>query len=231
MALPTIVAAQTFSTKYFAASLCCKSSFCFFQVRYSRYPKTYVEPIADPEVYKSGELPTDISTPVKAAPHNLTSSLTSDPLAIKFINVMMEDGKKEVCIRIMNKTYFEIKKIQYSKYLKADEESKSSIELNPSKIFNKAIENCKPLIGLTSIKRGGKSYQVPTPFKESRQRFLAMKWMVTECHTKELETHMPIKLAEELLKAYENTGNVVKRKQDLHKMAESNRAYAHFRWW
>ncbi|XP_033095299.1 28S ribosomal protein S7, mitochondrial-like [Anneissia japonica] len=230
MALSTIVAGKTLHTGHFAVSLC-KSCSRFNQIRFSRYPKNYVEPIPNPEVFKSGALPIDVSTPVKAAYNDVSSSLTADPLANKFINVMMEGGKKEICRKIMDKTYFEIKRIQYGKFLKASEENKSSIELNPAVIFHQAIENSKPVIGLTSVKRGGKSYQVPTPLKEPRQRFLAMKWMITECKTKDLKTHMPEKLAEELLKAYENTGNVIKRKHDLHKMVESNRAYAHFRWW
>lgn len=74
--------------------------------------------------------------------------------------------------------------------------------------------------------------QVPVPLTDNRRRFLAMKWMITECRdNKHRCTHMYEKLSQELLAAFSNEGNVVKRKHDLHKMAEANRAYAHYRWW
>lgn len=74
--------------------------------------------------------------------------------------------------------------------------------------------------------------QVPIPLTDNRRRFLAMKWMITECRdNKHRRTLMYEKLSQELLAAFSKEGNVVKRKHELHKMAESNRAYAHYRWW
>lgn len=74
--------------------------------------------------------------------------------------------------------------------------------------------------------------QVPVPLKDNRKRFLAMKWMITECReNKHRRTMMPEKLSQELLQAFNNEGPIVKKKHALHKMAEANRAYAHFRWW
>lgn len=74
--------------------------------------------------------------------------------------------------------------------------------------------------------------QVPVPLTDNRRRFMAMKWMITECRTnKQGRTLMYEKLSQELLAAFTNEGNVIKRKHDLHKMAEANRAYAHYRWW
>ncbi|KTF92444.1 hypothetical protein cypCar_00047284, partial [Cyprinus carpio] len=74
--------------------------------------------------------------------------------------------------------------------------------------------------------------KVPIPLTDNRRRFLAMKWMITECRdNKHRRTHMYEKLSQELLAAFANEGNVVKRKYDLHKMAGANRAYAHYRWW
>lgn len=76
------------------------------------------------------------------------------------------------------------------------------------------------------------SAQVPIPLTENRRRFLAMKWMVTECReNKHRRTHMDEKLSQELLAAFAKEGNVIKKKYELHKMAEANRAYAHYRWW
>lgn len=74
--------------------------------------------------------------------------------------------------------------------------------------------------------------QVPVPLKDNRKRFLAMKWLITECReNKNRRTLMPEKLSQELLQAFNNEGPVIKKKHVLHKMAEANRAYAHFRWW
>ncbi|XP_042558517.1 28S ribosomal protein S7, mitochondrial isoform X2 [Dipodomys spectabilis] len=99
-------------------------------------------------------------------------------------------------------------------------------------LMNQALKNCEPVIGLVPILRGGHFYQVPAPIADRRRRFLAMKWMITECREKKhRRTLMPEKLSHELLEAFNNQGPVIKRKHDMHKMAEANRALAHYRWW
>uniref|UniRef100_UPI00398E3DD0 small ribosomal subunit protein uS7m n=1 Tax=Pristiophorus japonicus TaxID=55135 RepID=UPI00398E3DD0 len=146
--------------------------------------------------------------------------------------MMMQGGQKLLSRSIMDKTFESIKRKQIERYHKAPDSEKDVIECNPHKIFHQALENCQPVIGLTSVQRGGKSYQVPTPLKDSRRRFLAMKWLITECReNRHRRTHMEEKLSQELLAAFSNEGSVVKRKHDLHKMAEANRAFAHYRWW
>lgn len=204
---------------------------CFTQVRFSRYKPAYVSPVVDKQAYEDGSLPLDISTPVKAAAGDMTSAFTFDPMVNKFVNIMNKKGKKEIVTKIMEKTFEIIKTKQVENYNRAAEAEKSSLETNPRVIFMKAIENCKPSMGLVTIKRGGKNYQVPSPLKPNRQRFLAMKWILLECDKKPLKMHMPEKLARELIEAFHNQGSVVKRKHDLHRMCEANRAYAHFRWW
>jgi len=102
--------------------------------------------------------------------------------------------------------------------------------LNPRKIFYDAVENCKPLLQLTPIKRGGVTYQVPVPITEKRSQFLSMKWIIDAAREKERTVHFPEKLAWELIDAANNQGKVIKRKQDLHRQCEANRAYAHYRW-
>lgn len=88
------------------------------------------------------------------------------------------------------------------------------------------------MIGLVPILKGGHFYQVPVPLADRRRRFLAMKWMITECREKKhRRVLMPEKLSQELLEAFHNQGPVIKRKHDMHKMAEANRALAHYRWW
>ncbi|XP_038068330.1 28S ribosomal protein S7, mitochondrial-like [Patiria miniata] len=202
------------------------------QVRHSRYPRHHARAVVNLKAYQDDKLPIDISTPVRAAKCDKSSSaLFYDPLVNKFVNVMNKRGKKQTFQKIMDRTMENVKREQILKYNKAPEVEKSSIETDPRVIFYKAIENCKPLMGLAVVKKGGKNYQVPTPLDAPRQRFLAMKWILDECSTKPLKVHMPEKLSSELLDAYNNTGKVVKRKHDLHKQCEANRAYAHFRWW
>ncbi|XP_074870961.1 small ribosomal subunit protein uS7m isoform X1 [Carettochelys insculpta] len=211
------------------------------QVRWSRYSPRYLEPEVNKEVYRKPlqELSEEEKTqqelkavqPIKAAPSNVTSSVFSDPVISKFINIMMKGGNKVLARSIMTQTLEAIKRKQIEKYHQASEEERESIECNPYVIFHQALKNCKPIIGLCNIKKGGKTYQVPIALHDNRKRFLAMKWLITECReNKHYRTFMHEKLAQELLQAFNNEGPVVKRKHDMHKMAEANRAYAHYRW-
>ncbi|XP_053706858.1 28S ribosomal protein S7, mitochondrial [Synchiropus splendidus] len=211
-------------------------------VRWSRYNPYYMEPEVNKESYsrldsqlseeEKAERELKSLRPIKAAPNSITSSVFHDPVISKFINMMMEDGNKTLARDIMSQTLEAIKRKQVEKYHKAPSGKKEEIECNPYTIFHQAMENCKPVVGLASIQKGGKFYQVPIPLTDSRRRFLAMKWMITECRdNKHRRIHMPEKLSQELLLAYTMEGNVMKKKVEMHKMAESNRAYAHYRWW
>ncbi|XP_015258480.1 PREDICTED: 28S ribosomal protein S7, mitochondrial [Cyprinodon variegatus] len=211
-------------------------------VRWSRYNPYYLEPEVRKEVYSQPE--SELSAeekeerelkklrPIKAAPNGLTSSAFDDPVLSKFINMMMKHGNKILAREIMMQTLENMKKKQVEKYHKTTDGKKEEIECNPYTIFHEALENCKPVVGLASIQKGGKYYQVPIPLTDNRRRFLAMKWMITECReNKNRRTLMYEKLSQELLAAFEKEGNVIKKKHELHKMAEANRAYAHYRWW
>ncbi|XP_007434143.1 28S ribosomal protein S7, mitochondrial [Python bivittatus] len=211
------------------------------QVRWSRYNPSFLDPEVNKEIYRKS--PEQMSEeeknkqqlkavqPIKATCSYITSSVFYDPMISKFINMMMKGGDKMLARSIMNQTLEAIKRKQLVKYHETDEKLKENIECNPYKIFHQAIKNCEPVIGLTGIIRGGKKYQVPTPLKISRRNFLAMKWMITECReNKPRRTLMHEKLSDELLEAFNNNGNVIKKKYELHKMAEANRAFAHFRW-
>ncbi|KAM7372089.1 hypothetical protein PAMP_009284 [Pampus punctatissimus] len=213
-----------------------------FLVRWSRYNPYYLEPEVRKEAYSIPE--TELSAeekeqrelkalrPIKAATSSITSSLFDDPDISKFINMMMKHGNKILAREIMTETLEDIKRKQVEKYHKAPTGKKENIECNPNTIFHRALENCKPVVGLASVKKGGRFYQVPIPLSDNRRRFLAMKWLITECReNKHRRTHMYEKLSQELLAASIDEGNVVKKKYELHKMAESNRAYAHYRWW
>ncbi|XP_014823051.1 PREDICTED: 28S ribosomal protein S7, mitochondrial [Poecilia mexicana] len=211
-------------------------------VRWSRYNPYYLEPEVRKEAYSRPE--SELSAeekeerelkklrPIKAATNSTTSSLFNDPVLSKFINMMMKHGEKTLAREIMMQTLENIKRKQVEKYHKATDGQKEGIECNPYVVFHQALENCKPVVALASIQKGGKYYQVPIPVTGNRQRFLAMKWMITECReNKHRRTHMYEKLSQELLAAFANEGNVIRKKHELHKMAEANRAYAHYRWW
>ncbi|XP_077388379.1 small ribosomal subunit protein uS7m [Festucalex cinctus] len=211
-------------------------------MRWSRYNPYYLEPEVKREAYDKPE--TELSDeerekkalkalrPIKAATSSVTSSVFHDPVVSKFINLMMKHGNKILARGIMTETLEHIKRQQVEKYHKAPEGKREEIECNPYAIFHQALDNCKPAVGLASIQKGAKYYQVPVPLKDNRRRFLAMKWMITECRdNKHRRTHIYEKLSQELMAAFVKEGNVFKRKIDMHKMAEANRAYAHYRWW
>lgn len=162
---------------------------------------------------------------------HVSSSLLFDPTLNKFINHIMEGGQKELARSLMQKAFQNIKRTQLERYhLAKDDEEREVIELNPRVLLHQAIENCRPIMILKNIKRGGKTYKVPVPITEKRSFFLAMKWLVEAGNDKAQTIHFPEKIAWEIIDAANNTGRVIKRKQDLHKECEANRAYAHYRW-
>nr|XP_027212504.1 28S ribosomal protein S7, mitochondrial-like [Penaeus vannamei] len=203
--------------------------------QYSQYPPTYAEPLYRKEnleeFSKSGEAESLAFTPIKAALNNQTSSIFHDPMVAKFTNYVMKTGNKALARDLMEKTFEIIKRTQLQKYHQAEtEEEKALIECNPINIIHSAVENTRPLLQLTPIKRGGVKYQVPVPITEKHSYFVSMRWLVESGREKERKVHFPEKLAKELLDASRNEGRVVKKKQDLHRQCEANRAYAHYRW-
>lgn len=130
----------------------------------------------------------------------------------RFINYVMKDGKKSTAERIV-----------YDALDKIKEDSK----LDPIKVFEKAVENVSPLVEVTSRRVGGANYQVPREVRPARRFMLAARWIIDAARSKKGKA-MYIKLAEELLAAYKNEGAAMKKKLDMHRMAEANRAFAHF---
>ena len=132
----------------------------------------------------------------------------------KFINSLMIDGKKTVAEKIVYKTFDIIK-----------EKTKQ----DPLDVFNEAIKNVRPNLEVKSRRVGGATYQVPVEVKTKRAQALAIRWLV-ESARKRKDKHMSDKIFNELYDAYEKKGSAVKKREDVHKMAESNKAFAHFRW-
>ena len=132
----------------------------------------------------------------------------------KFINSIMYDGKKTTA-----------EKILYDAMDKIKEKSKE----DPIKIFNSAISNVKPNLEVRSRRVGGATYQVPVEVKTNRGQTLALRWLMDATRKRKNKT-MAEKLYSELLDAAQNKGAAIKKREDTHKMAESNKAFAHFRW-
>ncbi len=132
----------------------------------------------------------------------------------KFISRMMIQGKKSVASRIIYKTLDLLKE-------KAGKE--------PLEVFIKAVDNVKPVVEVKSRRVGGATYQVPVEISEKRRDALAMRWIINYSRDRHGKT-MSQKLCDELFDAYNNTGNSFKKKEDTHKMAEANKAFAHYRW-
>lgn len=200
----------------------------------SSYGPHFVDPVFKKDkqkaLYESGEAQKLVNLPIKAARNNDSASVFHDDRLSKFTNYIMRGGQKRLARELVEKGFENIKRIQLERYNLAEPEEKENIETNPLKILHQAVENCRPLLQLTPIKRGGSTYQVPVPITEKRSYFVAMRWIIEAAREKERTVHFPEKIAWELLDAAANTGKVIKKKQDLHKQCEANRAYAHYRW-
>lgn len=132
----------------------------------------------------------------------------------KFVNMIMRSGKKSVAETIM---YNALDRIA----------EKATGE--PMDVLDKALENVAPMVEVKSRRVGGATYQVPVEVRANRRVALAMRWLI-EASRKRGEKSMQLKLAGELMDASENRGNAVKKREETHRMAEANKAFAHFRW-
>lgn len=240
-----------------------------------------------------------VPMPLIATPPVLTA-LPSDELLNKFINCMMQDGKKKTSERILRLTLENIKTRELARLRVEHEKAKSNAgkkpeakdakdakgakgakkaaaapapapattpapvtattteapaataaatapvaaaspvaaapvveefvaSVDPVQVFKTAIENCKPVVGTTPVRKSGSVYQVPLPLPEKRRNSLAIKWLISAARGRKGKP-MAERLYLEIMDAYHNEGNVIKKKIELHKTAEANRAYAHYRW-
>ena len=138
----------------------------------------------------------------------------ADPLVSKFINTLMWHGKRSVAERIVYDAFDILQE------KKSDE---------PVKIFKQSMENIKPLVEVRSRRVGGATYQVPQDVRPDRKVTLGLRWLIGAARTRGEHT-MQERLASELIDALENKGNAVKKREDTHRMAEANKAFAHFKW-
>ena len=143
-----------------------------------------------------------------------SDSKFGDPVVTKFINIVMSCGKKSVAESVV--------------YGALDVVVERTRE-EPLKIFYRALDNCKPMVEVKSRRVGGATYQVPGEVRNDRQLALAMRWLVGYARQRPGKS-MRDKLANELIEAAHNRGNAVKKRDDVHRMAEANKAFAHYRW-
>jgi len=144
----------------------------------------------------------------------LPDFIYNSKVVTKVINQVMLDGKKAIAEGIVYGAFDIIKE---------------RLSVEPDKYFMQALENIKPLLETKARRVGGSNYQVPIEINPARQQTLAIRWLVTYAR-KRNEKSMEEKLANEIIDAYNSTGGAFKKKDDTHKMAESNKAFAHYRW-
>jgi len=151
--------------------------------------------------------------------HIAKREVAADPvynssLVTKFVNSMMWDGKKSTAQGIFYQAMTNL-------------EQKGGDEA--LKLFKKAVENCKPLLEVKTRRVGGANYQVPVEVSQARRTSLAIRWIIQNARSR-AEKGMPEKLANELSDAANMRGGAIKKKDDVHRMAEANKAFAHYRW-
>lgn len=139
--------------------------------------------------------------------HDLTLS--------RFVNRMMLDGKRATSQAIVHAAMAEIQQKVTDK--------------TPVEVFHQALDNAKPMIEVKSRRVGGSTYQVPVEIKDNRREALAMRWLISAARGRSGKS-MGARLSQELLDAFNNTGTAVKKKEDTHRMADANKAFAHYRW-
>ena len=137
-----------------------------------------------------------------------------DRVVAKFVNNLMREGKKSTGERIIYGAF---------------EQVEQKLKDDPLKIFKKALDNVKPVVEVKSRRVGGATYQVPVEVRQDRRTALAMRWLIDYSKGRGEKT-MVEKLAGEIIDAANNRGNAVKKREDTHKMAEANKAFAHYRW-
>lgn len=156
-------------------------------------------------------MPRRREVPVRVPPPDPVYNST---LVSKFINCMMWDGKKSIAERI---------------FYRAMDRIRDRTGEDPLPIFKKAVENAKPVVEVKSRRVGGANYQVPIEVRTNRRQALALRWLIRNARNRS-ENRMEQRLGIELLEAAQGRGTTIKKKDDVHRMAEANKAFAHFRW-
>ncbi len=145
----------------------------------------------------------------------LPDPIYNSKLVTKITNQVMLDGKKGIAQNIVYSAFDIIK---------------NKLGIEPLDILNKALENTQPLLETKGRRVGGATYQVPMEIRPERRQTLAIRWIIQFARKRNGERTMDERLAGEIVDAYNNTGSAVKKKEEMHRMAEANKAFAHFKW-
>ena len=145
----------------------------------------------------------------------LPDPVYNSTVVTKLVNQVMLDGKKGIAFGIVYGAFDIIKE---------------KMGADPMTIFTQALENVKPVLETKSRRVGGATYQVPMEIRPDRRQTLAIRWIVSFARKRGGEKEMEKKLASEILDAYNNAGGAIKKKDEMHRMAEANKAFAHFKW-
>ena len=145
----------------------------------------------------------------------LPDPMYNSTVVTKLVNQVMLDGKKGIAFGIVYSAFDIIKE---------------KMNAEPMTIFTQALENIKPVLETKSRRVGGATYQVPMEIRPERRQTLAIRWLVMFARKRGGEKEMDKKLASEILDAYNNAGGAIKKKDEMHRMAEANKAFAHFKW-
>ena len=145
----------------------------------------------------------------------LPDPMYNSTVVTKLVNQIMLDGKKGIAFNIVYGAFDIIKE---------------RMDADPMEVFLKALENVKPVLETKSRRVGGATYQVPMEIRPDRRQTLAIRWIVSFARKRGGEKEMEKKLASEIIDAYNNAGGAIKKKDEMHRMAEANKAFAHFRW-
>ena len=210
------------------------------QTRTSVWPTNFQEPVtstddlAQLQAHDEEKFKQLVYNPIKPLHHFKNNSLFYDPFFFFFEAGIVQKGRRNLARDLVQETLFHIKRIQMKKFysLSKDEQERSQIELNPLLVFKKAFENCKPVLATKTIKRGGAKYQVPHPVSDLQGVNMTIKWLrdTIRERPKPRKIYFPEALAKELINAYHEEGKVIKIKNDMHKLCETNKAYVHYRW-
>ena len=145
----------------------------------------------------------------------LPDPIYKSKVVTKLVNQVMESGKKGLAQRIVYGSFNIIKE---------------KMDLDPLEVFTTALENAKPVLETKSRRVGGANYQVPMEIRPERRQTLAIRWLVAFARKRSGERGMEGRLAGEIMDAYNNTGATIKKRDEMHRMAEANKAFAHFKW-
>ena len=145
----------------------------------------------------------------------LPDPMYNSTVVTKLVNQVMLDGKKGIALNIVYGAFDTIRE---------------KMDADPLDVFTKALENAKPVLETKSRRVGGATYQVPMEIRPDRRQTLAIRWIVSFARKRGGEKEMEKKLASEIMDAYNNAGGAIKKKDEMHRMAEANKAFAHFKW-